>query len=146
MSDYESDNDPHSHVEYNPCIRKGKHKPKHKKQKKYEAKVQKMNLIRSKNHKVIYNDPAVFIYNESTLKSLLEILKTKNTYDWNDDYEYQYTSIYKLGDIKEYAEQYEALQLALDYENLQDDYDNNYDDDDWEERYERRYWRRHSWY
>jgi hypothetical protein len=133
MSADETNNDSRSDIEYNPCIRKGKSKPKYvKKLKKYEAKEQKMNLIRSKTYKVINDNLSTAVHDETKFKALLEILKTKNIYKWNTDFEYLYTTSYKLCDIEEYANQYEALQTAIN--------DDNYSSDssmDWEERYGR---------
>ena len=129
MSDYET-NDSYSNAVYNPCIRKGKRKTKYVKLKKYIAKVQKMNLIRSKTYKAFSNNLSIPVHDETKFKALLEILKTKNIYEWNTDYEYLYTASYKLCDIEEYAKQYEALQTAMN--------DDNYscsDSEDWEERY-----------
>ena len=127
MSDYESDNEPHSHVEWNPCIRKGKNKPKYTKQKKYDAKIQKMNLIRSKNHKVIDSDFNAIVYTEHTLNELLEILKTSDIYNWNDDYEYLYEKVYYLNRIDKYKTQYEIIQHSIKLEK----YD-KYEDDQYE--------------
>jgi hypothetical protein len=129
MSDYESDDEPHSHIEWNPCIRKGKHKPKHKKQKKYEAKIQKMNLIRSKNHKVIDSDFSAIVYSEHMLLELLKILKTSDIYNWNADYEYLYEKVYCLDRIDKYKTQYDKLQQVIEQEQY-DEYE--------EEQYEYR--------
>jgi hypothetical protein len=127
MSIYSEDSlyedSPYESFEYNPCIRKGKHKPVHKKVKKYEAKVQKMNLIRTKRHKVIYSDGYVEQNDQSKLKILLNILQTTDWGSWNDDYEYLYRNVYKLYEDETYQAQYEKVQQELHY----DDYD--YDDD-----------------
>ena len=133
VSDCETNNDLHSDTKYNPCIRKGKRKPKYvKKLKKYEAKAQKMNLIRSKTFKVINDNLSTPVHDETKFKALLEILKTKNIYKWNTDFEYLYTTSYKLCDIEEYVKQYEALQTAINDDNYSSD-----SDMDWEERYGR---------
>ena len=135
MSDGETNNDPYSDTEYNPCIRKGKRKTKYVKLKKYEAKAQKMNLIRSKTYKVINDNLSTPVHDETKFKALLEILKTKNIYEWNTDYEYLYTTSYKLCDIEEYVKQYEALQTAI-----KDDDNCSYSEcnsEDWEELYGR---------
>lgn len=127
----ESNNDPHSHAEYNPCIRKGKHKPKHKKQKKYEAKVQKMNLIRSKNHKIIDNDSIAIVYTKYALDELIGILKTVDINNWNDDYENLYTNVYHLDQIDKYKRQYDALQRAIEEEKYY-----QYEEDQYEYKWE----------
>jgi len=136
MSNDETNNDSHSDTEYNPCIRKGKRKAKYvKKLKKYEPKAQKMNLIRSKTYKVINDNLSTPVHDETKFKALLEILKTKNIYKWNTDYEYLYTTSYKLCDIEEYVKQYEALKTAIEDD---DKYScSSYDSCDWEERYGR---------
>jgi hypothetical protein len=138
MSNYETNNESHSDTEYIPCIRKGKNKPRYVKLKKYEAKAQKMNLIRSKNYKVIYDDSKTTV--DIRFKTLLEHLKTRNTRDWNSDYEYLYTNVYKLYNIEEYAKQYKALQTIIKEERQQNYNDDKYSSDDsrdWEERYGR---------
>jgi hypothetical protein len=102
--------------------RKGKHKPKNKRQRKYVAKSQKMNLIRSKNHKVIYNSDAFpLLYGQTMYNELLDILETTNFKDWNDDHEYLY-ELCKLGENQKYAKQYEDLLYAMPSE--YDDGDN----------------------
>jgi hypothetical protein len=131
-------------VEYNPCIRKGKHKPKHKKQKKYEAKVQKMNLIRSKNHKIIYADLMVTVPASTLIDELLEILKDTNTELWKDEHEQLYT-YYHLNDIEKYKKQYDVLQEAItrEYEDAVDDaMEEYYENCKWEMYFDRiyRYW------
>jgi len=132
MSADETNNDLRSDTEYNPFIRKGKRKAKYVKLKKYEAKAQKMNLIRSKTFKVINDNLSTAVHDETKFKALLEILKTKNIYEWNTDFEYLYTTSYKLCDIEEYVKQYEALQTAINDDNYSSD-----SDMDWEERYGR---------
>ena len=128
VSDCETNNDLHSDTKYNPCIRKGKRKAKYvKKLKKYEAKAQKMNLIRSKNHKVIDSDFNAIVYTEHTLNELLEILKTSDIYNWNDDYEYLYEKVYYLNRIDKYKTQYEIIQHSIELEK----YD-KYEDDQYE--------------
>ena len=136
VSDCETNNDLHSDTKYNPCIRKGKRKAKYvKKLKKYEAKAQKMNLIRSKTYKVINDNLSTPVHDETKFKALLEILKTKNIYEWNTDFEYLYTTSYNLCDIEEYVKQYEALKTAIEDD---DKYScSSYDSCDWEERYGR---------
>jgi len=132
MSADETNNDSRSDTEFYPCIRKGKCKTKYVKLKKYEAKAQKMNLIRSKTFKVINDNLSTPVHDETKFKALIEILKTKNIYEWNTDFEYLYTTSYKLCDIEEYVKQYEALKTAIE--------DDNYSSDssmDWEERYGR---------
>lgn len=140
MSDY----DPYEDVEYNPCIRKGKHKPKHKKQKKHEAKVQKMNLIRSKNYKVIDNDSTTIVYAEHTLNTMLEVLKTMDIYNWTDDYENLYNNIYCLNEIDKYECQYDALQQAIEDEKYYIKCEEEMEDYRWE-RYFSRYDRYSRW-
>jgi hypothetical protein len=132
MSADETNNDSRSDTEFYPCIRKGKCKTKYVKLKKYEAKAQKMNLIRSKTFKVINDNLSTAVHDETKFKALLEILKTKNIYKWNTDFEYLYTTSYKLCDIEEYVKQYEALQTAINDDNYSSD-----SDMDWEERYGR---------
>jgi hypothetical protein len=135
MSVYESN--PYLHIEYNPCIRKGKHKPKHKKQKKYEAKLQKMNLIRSKNYKVIDNDSTTIVYAEHTLNTMLEVLKTIDIYNWTDDYENLYKNVYCLNEIDKYQSQYIALQRAIEENEYNTKWEEEMEDYRWERFYDR---------
>lgn len=102
--EYDDMNDECS-FEYNPCIRKGKHKIVHKKQKKYEAKVQKMNLIRTKRHKAIYNDGVLILLDSSALNDLITILKDNDTSRWNETHEHLYTNVYKLYEDETYKTQ-----------------------------------------
>lgn len=125
-----SEPSPYDSFEYNPCIRKGKHKPKYKKQKKYEAKVQKTNLIRTKRHKVIYSDGYVEQNDPSKLKILINILQTTDWGSWTDDYEHLYTNIYKLYEDETFKAQYNKIQEELYYSNYDDYYDDYYDDMD----------------
>ena len=149
MSVYESDTDPHSHVEWNPCIRKGKHKPKHKKQKKHEAKIQKTNLIRSKTYKLLNSEIAYFADDKKVFDNLVRILKTSSTAEWNEDCELLYTSIYHMDRVEEYQKLYDNLQTAKaneEYYALCATYE-EYDDDYYDRYEEYKYWRRsrYSW-
>lgn len=117
--------------EYNPCIRKGKHKPKHKKQKKYQAKIQKTNLIRPKRHKLT-ND--TLITNQKLFNELSTILLASDTTQWNEDYEQLYRYVFKLEKNVDYALLYNEIQVKI----IEDQYD-DYDDDDWYESYKYRY-------
>jgi hypothetical protein len=139
-----SDCDPHEHIEWNPCIRKGKHKPKHKKQKNYEAKVQKMNLIRSKNYKAVESDSTTVVYTEHTLNEMLEVLKTMDIYNWTDDYENLYKNVYCLNEIDKYQSQYIALQIAIEENEYNTKWEEEMEDYRWE-RFNDRY-SRYDWY
>lgn len=135
---------------YNPCIRKGKHKPKHKKQKKYEAKVQKTNLIRPKRGKLVSTNYDSSSNNcEAMIKNMIQILKKGNESEWDDDYESLYTHIFRFTKDDEIEKQYNAIQRTFYdcnwYEPYYDDYDdytvysryNYYDEyDEREYRYE----------
>lgn len=118
--------------EYNPCIRKGKHKPKHKKQKNYVAKVQRMY---PQEGKYTFNDYITPIIDKTVYNELVNILKKADAYSWNDEYENLYQNIYKLYEVPEMKSAYEKLQneIALMEQS----------DFDWaeeEERYERYKW------
>jgi hypothetical protein len=114
--------------EYNPCIRKGKHKPIYKKQKKYEAKIQKTNLIQPKRAKLVnYLDS--IINSQLLLNQVVEILKKKSTDEWNDEYEYIY-SIYRLSENEELSNNYKSIQSELEEREYYDNYD-DYDDCQW---------------
>lgn len=120
-------------VEYNPCIRKGKHKPKHKKQKKYEAKVQKTNLIRTKCHKIFSENYDTIYNNKELYNDLITILKGKKTEEWNDDYEFLYSQVFHLENDKELQECYLDIQRCIQETKMYEEY---YDyDDDYEFRY-----------
>ncbi len=85
--------------------RKGKNILKNKKLKKYEAKSQKINLIRSKNHKAIYNDrinAIPFIDSNTKFNNLLDIIKASDNKELNDAYEYymQAETEIIIGDFK----------------------------------------------
>ncbi len=120
-----SDTNSYDSVEYNPCIRKGKHKPKHKKQKNYQAKIQKINLIRPKRHKLVDNCDT--IYNSKELfNELVSILKRGKVLEWNDDYDLLYTQVFKLKDDKEFEDNYNNIQRQLEeirQEELEDMYE-----------------------
>lgn len=100
MSDYDD-------YEYNPCIRKGKHKPKHKKQKNYIAKVQRMH---PQEGKYVYNDYALFINDRTQYNQLVALIKSLNWKNWTDDDEHLYQKVYKL---------YEVPELKVAYDNIQ---------------------------
>lgn len=121
-----SDTNPYDSVEYNPCIRKGKHKPKHKKQKKYEAKIQKINLNQPKRHKLANNCDTV--YNSKELfNELVSILKHGKVLEWNDDYDLLYTQVFKLNNDKELEENYNNIQRQLE-EIRQDELEDMYEE------------------
>jgi hypothetical protein len=130
---------------YNPCIRKGKHKPIYKKQKKYEAKVQKTNLIRPKRVKLISNNwDSIINNNKGVFDNMVKILMTENEQDWNDEYEFLYIYTFHRIIDDELEEKYTKIKLAI-YENEQYDKYNDYYDD-YEDEYERyrdmcRFWR-----
>jgi hypothetical protein len=151
MSICSEDNDVHyESFEYNPCIRKGKHKPVHKKQKKYEAKVQKMNLIRPKRGKLISTNCDSIINNSAELiDNMIKILKSEDELKWDEDYEALYTHIFRFKKDDDLDKNYTKIKLKI-YENecndKYDDYD-DYDHDYYEYRYScfryrryRRYW------
>ena len=142
-SNSDNENDYYNSFEYNPCIRKGKNKPKHKKQKKYEAKVQKMNLIRPKTDKILSNDINAIVNTKVILNELLELLKTKDTERWNDSHTYLYENIYHLNKIELYTNQYNSLQAAIQDELISKLYEDYYED-----YYERQYirYRYYKWY
>ena len=118
--------------EYTPCIRKGKHKPKHKKQKNYIAKAQRMY---PQEGKYTYDEYISLITDKSRYNELVNILKKADPYSWNDDYENLYENIYKLYEVPEMKSAYEQLQNAIALMEQSDAY--------WEEeeeRYERYKW------
>lgn len=139
-----SEPSPYESFEYNPCIRKGKHKPKYKKQKKYEAKVQKTNLIRPKRGKSLStNYDSLFNNCDIMIKNMIKILKKRNEAEWDDDYESLYTHIFRFTKDDEIEKLYNAIQHTIYENNFYDSYDdydyysssNYYDDyDDYEYR------------
>lgn len=146
-----SDPSPYEAFEYNPCIRKGKHKPVYKKQKKYEAKVQKTNLIRPKRGKLISNnaDSSVTTNNEM-FNNMVKLLNTGNELEWDNDYEFLYNYTFRFEKNEELEKKYQSIQhkiveneWAYAYDNYYDEY---YDDyyDDYDYRYSR-YCRRYDW-
>jgi hypothetical protein len=121
---------------YNPCIRKGKHKPKHKKQKKYEAKVQKTNLIRPKRLKIISENCYTNYNNKELYNDLITILKGKKTKEWNDDYEFLYSQVFYLENDKELQECYLDIQRYIEETKLYEEYYDYDDYDDYDFRYQ----------
>jgi hypothetical protein len=122
---------------YNPCIRKGKHKPVYKKQKKYEAKAQKKNRIQPLTHK-IHNVNTIYSEHIHTkLDDLIKILKECKITEWSSDYEDYYQN-HHCYENETLASQYDTLQTAI----IQDEYDKYYDD--YEDRWER--WTRYDRY
>jgi hypothetical protein len=82
--------DKYTSFEYTPCIRKGKHKPKHKKKIKYEAKIQKTNLIHPIRHKLVSENFDIIYHNKEIPNDLIQILLNKNATKWKDEYEFRY--------------------------------------------------------
>ena len=117
--------------EYNPCIRKGKHKPKHKKQKNYIAKVQRMY---PQEGKYTYDDYVALLTDKTVYNEVVNILKKADAHNWNDDYENLYQNIYKLYEVPEMKSAYDQLQTAIAL--IQED---TYWEGE-EERYERYKW------
>jgi len=140
----------YEYAEYNPCIRKGKHKPKHKKVKKYEAKVQKTNLIRPKRGKLVSTNCDSNVNNCNTMiKNMIIILKKQNEDDWDDDYDSLYTHIFRFTKDEDLEKNYNSIQESITINKYYDNYDyDDYDDDYYEYRYSyfryRRY-RRYLW-
>lgn len=90
-----------------------------------------MNLIRSKNHKVIDSDFIAIVYSEHMFLELLEILKKMDICKWNADYEYFYETVYCLHRIDKYKTQYDALQHAIEEEKYA-----QYEEEQYEHRWE----------
>lgn len=132
MSNYFEDK--YSRFEYNPCIRKGKHKPKHKKQKKYESKIQKTNLIRPTRHKLVSENFDIIYHNNEIPNDLIKILLNKNATKWNDEYDFLYNHIFHLEDNKELEQYYLDIQRYI-----HEEYEKSYDEYDEYEEYEFRY-------
>lgn len=130
--------------EYNPCIRKGKHKPVYKKQKKYEAKVQRMNLIRPKRGKIINNNLyEIYTSNKDIYKELIDILKSGKHTQWNEDYYYLYKCVFHLDNDKELVEKYNKILCDIEQDKIDEFYEEyeEYEDYRWYGRYGRsRYW------
>lgn len=120
-------------IEYNTCIRKGKHKPKHIKHKRYEAKVQKINLIRSKRHKFVYDNYDARITNQKLFDELIQVLGTKDASKWNDEYETLSIYVFKLETNTEYVRLYNDMQNKIE---------EDYYDEDWCERHYNKCYRR----
>jgi hypothetical protein len=121
--------------EYKECIRKGKKKVVHKKQKKYEAKVQKKNRVQPLTHKIQNMNTIHQENTDSILDKLVEILKACKITEWSSDYEdyYQNHHCYENTAL---AEQYKTLQDTI----IEEEYNKYYDEmEDWYDRYERRY-------
>jgi tetrahydrodipicolinate N-succinyltransferase len=131
MSHYED-------YEYKECIRKGKKKVVHKKQKKYEAKAQKKNRIQPLTHKIQNINTINQENTHSILDSVVETLKGCKITEWSSDYEDYYQN-HHCYENDELAQLYEQLQSAI----IKDEYDKYY-----EEYEEREYWHRHEykWY
>lgn len=120
--------------EYNPCIRKGKHKPKFKKQKKYLAKIQKINLIRPKRAKIINNNYDSHIFSQYQVNKIINILQKAIWEEWDSNYEFIY-NLYKLSEDTELANNYNTIQEKL--------YEYNYDEEDYYDDYNE--WCRYDW-
>lgn len=120
--------------EYNPCIRKGKHKPKHKKQKNYIAKVQRMC---PRDGKYTYDYYSLLINDKTQYNELVNLLKRVDWKRWNDDYEHLYQKVYKLYEVPELKATYDQIQKNIEEEIAVQQWD--YDEEE-EERYERYKW------
>ena len=140
-----SDQDHYESFEYNPCIRKGKHKPVYKKQKKYEAKVQKTNLIRPKRGKLISNnaDSSVTTNNEM-FNNMVKLLNTGNELEWDNDYEFLYNYTFRFEKNEELEKKYQSIQQKILENKWADAYDEYYYDDydDYDYRSSRYYYKR----
>ena len=121
--------------EYTPCIRKGKHKPKHKKQKNYIAKVQRMY---PQEGKYSYDDYSFLVNDKTQYNELVNLLKSADWKNWNDDYEHLYKNIYKLYEVPELKSAYDKIQSIIIEEEIAFQY--WYYDEEEEERYERYKW------
>lgn len=107
--------------ELNPCIRKGKYKSTYKKHNKYEAKIQRVNLIRSKRDKLlinnwhtnINNNKLFIISNDTNIKEMIKILRENDIYKWDNEYEMIYKKYVNNMDNKYFNED-----LIMDYMNL----------------------------
>lgn len=111
--------DKYSAFEYNPCIRKGKHKSQHKIQKKYKAKVQKTNLIRPKRYKIVSEICDTVYNNKELFNELLIILKDKNIKKWNDDCELLYNQVFRLENDVELQKYYLDIQTDIEKERIE---------------------------
>lgn len=126
MSNYED-------YEYKECIRKGKKKIVYKKQKKYEAKVQKKNRIQPLTHK-LQNINGIHLENINTyMDDLIKILKACKITEWTSEYEDYYQN-HHCYENEVLATQYETLQNTI----VEEEYNRYYEEmeDRWE-RYDR---------
>jgi hypothetical protein len=127
----------HTEYEYTVCIRKGKHKPKHKKQKNYVAKSQRMI---PQEQKYTLEDYMLFRNDKSVYEDLVKVLKKPDALIWNDEYEHLYTYVYKLYEVEELKTAYDTLkQMIKEYE-MEQWMEEDYDAWKYEEIYDRRYW------
>jgi hypothetical protein len=134
-----SDETTYEAFEYNPCIRKGKHKPKHKKQKKYEAKVQKTNLIRPKRGKLISNNADSSVTtNTEMFNNMVKLLNTGNELDWDNDYEFLYNYTFRFEKNEELEKKYQSIQTKITQNKFYDDYEDYDYEDDYEDDYDYR--------
>jgi len=140
MSHYED-------YEYKECIRKGKKKVVHKKQKKYEAKAQKKNRVQPLIHKIQNMNT---IHQENTysiLDKLVEILKSCKITEWSSDYEDYYQN-HHCYENEALAVQYETLQNAIieeEYRQYEEECNKYYEDDMEEYRWEKYFYRYDRW-
>ena len=130
--------------EYTVCLRKGKHKPKHKKQKKYDAKSQRMVPQEAKytleGYMLFRNDKSVY-------DDLIKVLKAVDVDNWNEEYEHLYTYVYKLYEVEELKPAYDTIIQKIEQYEMEQEYDKYYyqDYDPYEEdyrwcKYYRNYW------
>ena len=103
----------HSDIEYNPCVRKGKKKIHHKKAKKYIAKSQRFNLIKTKQHKLSINTESIQSFNELDYENLIEILKSCDISQWSYKYEVMYNELFKEKNINTYDNYYQNMMWIL---------------------------------
>ena len=130
-----STNSRYESFEYNPCIRKGKHKIIYKKLKKYEAKVQKMNLIRPKRGKLISNKyDLITSTNSEMFKNMIKILENTNELEWNEDYDFLFKYTFRFAIDDELEKKYAGIQQNIIENKLYQDYE---DYEDYEDYYER---------
>lgn len=123
--------------EYTVCIRKGKHKPKHKKQKNYVAKRQRMV---PQELKYTLEEYMLFRNDKSVYDDLVKVLKKPDVLIWNDEYEHLYTYVYKLYEVEEFKTAYNTLKQKIKEYEMEQWLEEDYDAWKYEEIYDKRYW------
>jgi hypothetical protein len=130
--------------EYKECIRKGKKKVAHKKQKKYEAKVQKKNRIQPLTHKIQDVNTIYTLHIHTKLDDLIKILKECKTTEWTSDYEDYYQN-HHCYENETLAVQYETLQSAIIEEEYYRYYEKEIEEEMEDYKWDRYFYRYDRW-